>query len=616
MSNASSKPKKGAGKGPKGAGGVKGARIGGSATGILPKKICPYCQSSFQPVRPDHNFCCDVCRACYWRSQKQTVHPVVPLIPEDHPEYAKLYAEREAWIRAERTDPYNFGYAPGHWQMADEVLRRDGLTELMVSGGNRAGKTHWAARTVVKLLATVANLNVLCCHTSHSSSVTVQQPAVYHWLPNELKTTRKGRIHYLNYSRKNGFTDAAFILPNGSRCDFLNYTQSDAVLEGREIDLIWCDELVPQSWVETLRFRLVTRKGILLVTQTPLEGVAAVWKDFTAGGITEKWMDAPLLNGREAMPGWPKGKVPRLIRGRRKGSFTIFFSTQDNPYNPYDAMEARLESAPVPTVLTRAYGWATEQGGRAFPRFNGQVHVIPDEKVPPGGTLYQVVDPAGARNYFCIWVRVYDDGRAVVVREFPDMGSYGEWVLPGNKPDGKPGPAQTASAGRSVGAYRRLFREIECDLPGRPAGLSEGEPEPVMVRWVDPLAGGTPALSSEGGTTLVDLFAMEGETGEAYADEPMALTPCPKVLPDVRIGAVNDLLSWNGQAEMSAINQPRLYVAECCGNLAYVMAEYTGQDGMRGAGKDPADCIGMFAVSPSEHVDRVRGLQMVGGGCY
>jgi phage terminase large subunit-like protein len=540
---------------------------------------------------------------------------VVPLIPEDHPDFEVLFAERERWVRAERADPYNFGYTPPHWKLADEVLSRDGLSELMISGGNRAGKTHWAARTCTRLLVSAPNLNVLCCHTSHSSSVTVQQPAIYNWLPNELKVTRKGRVGYLNYSRKNGFTDGSFILSNGSRCDFLNYTQSDQVLEGREIDLIWCDELVPQSWVETLRFRLVTRRGIMLVTQTPLEGVAAVWRDFTAGGVVEQWMDAPLLGGREAMPGWQKGKVPRVIKGRRSGVYTVFFATQDNPYNPYDSMMQKLETAPIPTILTRAYGWATEQAGRAFPRFNATAHVIPDDKVPVGGTLYQIVDPAGARNYFCIWVRVYEDGRAVVVREFPDLGGYGEWVLPGNKPDGKAGPAQTASAGRSVGGYRRLFREIEMELPGRPAGLAEGEPEPVMVRWVDPNAGGTPALSDEGGTTLIDLFAMDGETGEDLADEPMALTPSPKLPVDARIGAVNDLLAYNSMEPISPVNQPRLYIAEGCANLAYVLAEYTGLDGLKGAGKDPADCIGMFAVSPCEHVGR-GGMEMIGGGTY
>jgi hypothetical protein len=539
----------------------------------------------------------------------------MPEVARDNPQFEELVLERESWIRRERLDPYNHGYTPDHWLLADEVARKEGLNELMISGGNRAGKTHWAARTVTRLMTATSGMNVLCCHTSHSTSVTVQQPAVYNWLPLALRVTKKGKVHYLNYSYKNGFTDSSFVLPNASRCDFLNYTQSDAVLEGREIDLIWCDELVPQAWIDTLRFRLITRRGLLIVTQTPIEGTATVWRDFTAGGKIRQWGNAPLLGNRRAYPEWPAGKTPRVLQGRRQGSWTVFFYTSDNPYSPYDELLSRIDQAPVPTILTRAYGWATEQAGRAFPRFNPLVHMLPLEKIPTGGSLYQFIDPAGARNYFCIWVRVYEGGRAIVVREFPDQLGYGEWVLPSDKPDGKPGPAQTASAGRSVGGYRQLWREIETELPGRPSGLRANEPEPVVVRYIDPLAGGTPALSEEGGTTLIDLFAMEGETGFKMADEPVGLVPAPKVLPDMRIGEVNNLLSYNAQEPLTPVNEPKLYIAETCANLAYVLAEYTGQDGMKGAGKDPADCVGMFACSPTEYVGG-RGLEVVGGGSY
>jgi hypothetical protein len=471
----------------------------------------------------------------------------------------------------------------------------------LISGGNRAGKTLWAARRVVQTLLEKENASVLCCHTSHATSVTVQQPAIYNYLPVALRATKKGRIHYLNYSRKNGFTDGSFILPNGSRCDFLNYTQSENTIEGREADLIWCDELVPQSWVETLRYRLITRRGKLLITQTPLEGVASVYKEFTAGSAITKFHDAELLKGKQGLPTWPIGKAARTMVQNQTNRRTVFFFSEDNPYNPFDEMKSKLVASPMGQILTRAYGWASDNIGKAFARFRPEIHCIPASSVPAGGTLYMVCDPAGARNWYALWMLVYEDGKRVVVREFPDFTNYGEWVLPSEKADGKPGPAQTLEAGRSISEYRKLFRQIETDL---------GYGEPVM-RLIDPKAGGSPALSEAGGTTLIDLLA----ESEDPTDDGMAFIPAPGVPVDQRTSAINSQLSYDATQELTAINEPQLYVVNDCTNLIYALSEHTGRDGQKGATKDPIDCLGMLLVSGLAFVGR-GGFDSRGGGGY
>jgi hypothetical protein len=502
-------------------------------------------------------------------------------------------------VLLEKADPYTYGYIPDHWEIAN--AQYGATQELLVSGGNRAGKTLWAARRVVQTLLEKENASVLCCHTSHATSVTVQQPAIYNYLPVALRATKKGRIHYLNYSRKNGFTDGSFILPNGSRCDFLNYTQSENTIEGREADLIWCDELVPQSWVETLRYRLITRRGKLLVTQTPLEGVASVYKEFTAGALVKEWGSGELLAGKQGLPTWPVGKAPRVMEQPSTKRKTVFFYSEDNPYNPFDEMKSKLVASPMGQVLTRAYGWASDNIGRAFARFRPDVHCIEASAVPPGGTLYMVCDPAGARNWFCLWLMVYEDGRRIVVREFPDFSNYGEWVLPSEKPDGKAGPAQTLDAGRSISEYRNLFRTIEAEL---------GYGEPVM-RLIDPKAGGSPALSEQGGTTLIDLLA----ESENPLDEPMAFVPAPGVPVDQRTSAINSLLSYDATQPLTPLNEPSLYVTKDCSNLIYALSEHTGRDGQKGASKDPIDCLGMLLVSGLAFVGH-GGFDCRGGGGY
>ena len=255
-----------------------------------PPNLCLTCSKPFEIIKvrigPNQKrFCSDHCNDTWWN--EQPLHPVIPRVDAHHPRALELKQKRTQLVLLEKADPYTYGFIPDHWEIANTEFQA--TQELLISGGNRAGKTLWAARRVVQTLLEKENASVLCCHTSHATSVTVQQPAIYNYLPVALRATKKGRIHYLNYSRKNGFTDGSFILPNGSRCDFLNYTQSENTIEGREADLIWCDELVPQSWVDTLRYRLITRRGKLLVTQTPLEGVASVYKEFTAGSQVKNW---------------------------------------------------------------------------------------------------------------------------------------------------------------------------------------------------------------------------------------------------------------------------------------------------------------------------------------
>jgi len=567
-----------------------------------PPNLCLTCSKPFDIIKArigpkQKKFCSTACNDAWWNEQPQ--HPVIPKVDAQHPRALELKLKRTQLVLLEKADPYTYGFIPDHWEVANSEF---GATqELLISGGNRAGKTLWAARRVVQTLLEKENASVLCCHTSHATSVTVQQPAIYNYLPVALRATKKGRIHYLNYSRKNGFTDGSFILPNGSRCDFLNYTQSENTIEGREADLIWCDELVPQSWVETLRYRLITRRGKLLVTQTPLEGVASVYKEFTAGSAITRFDEAELLKSKQALPTWPVGKAARTMVQAQTNRRVCFFFSEDNPYNPFDEMKSKLVASPMGQILTRAYGWASDNIGKAFARFRPDIHCIERDKVPAGGTLYMVCDPAGARNWFCLWLLAYEDGKRIVVREFPDFSNYGEWVLPSEKPDGKAGPAQTLDAGRSISEYRNLFRTIEAEL---------GYGEPVM-RLIDPKAGGSPALSEQGGTTLIDLLA----ESDNPLDEPMAFVPAPGVPVDQRTSAINSLLSYDATQPLTPLNEPSLYITKDCSNLTYALSEHTGRDGQKGASKDPIDCLGMLLVSGLAYVGN-GGFDTRGGGGY
>ena len=49
-------------------------------------------------------------------------------------------------------------------------------------------------------------------------------------------------------------------------------------------------------------------------------------------------------------------------------------------------------------------------------------------------------------------------------------------------------------------------------------------------------------------------------------------------------------------------NQPHLYCVETCPNTIYALEEWSGKTGNT-ARKDPIDCLRMFTLSGSEHID-------------
>jgi phage terminase large subunit-like protein len=485
---------------------------------------------------------------------------------------------REDKIEAEKSDPYRHGFEPWYWRDADRLL--DGGDELLISGGNRAGKTEYAAKRVVYTLINKPNARVWCLHTTNQSSIQMQQSVVWKYLPSELKLAKKTKVTNIAYTQKNGFSENSFVLPNGSQCFFMNYAQDRTVIEGGETDLIWCDELVPLDWVETLRFRNITRRGKLIVTFTPISGYTPVVKDYIAGSRVQESKPAKLMEGMNTVIGCKSGEMPYISKCIRRGAFAIWFFSEFNPYNPFDHLAKGLKGRSSYEIKIRAYGWAESLQGTQFPRF-GDANIIPANKIPAAGSNYMSCDPAGARNWFMLWMRVDENGNRYIYREWPDA-SVGEWALPSEKPDGKVGSAQTTNAGRGLDEYRELMRHLEGS-------------EIITERYVDPRAGSTQAAGRDGGTSIIELFQQ--------GDYPMFLMPAAGIAIEEGVGMINNWLSYDMSQPISSQNQPKLFVSEDCQNLIYCLKEWTGQDGQKGASKDPIDCLRYLAVMDPEFED-------------
>ena len=520
-------------------------------------------------------------------------HPVYPLPSfEDsqaEPEAVEAYLlKRNELIELESADPWRYGFRPGVWDLVEEEIRA-GQREILITGGNRASKSEYAGRKVIEILMAGEKRRGWCLQTTEPNSVEMQQPIVFKYVPPELKNIKKGQVVNISYTQKNGFSENKFILPNASECVFRNYAQDITVVEGGDCDIIWCDELVPLNWIETLRYRLVTRAGILLITFTPIEGYTPAVKEFLDGARTIKWADAELLGE----------KVPKVQRCVRKGSSVIYFHTADNPFSGYSTMKKTLAGAPKAEIKTRAYGIPTKAILARFPRFRDSIHLIEPDRIPKEGSRYLFADPASARNWFMLWVLVDARNRHFVYREWPSEGSYipgigdpGPWAeADGRKADGRAGSAQS-SYGWGLEKYAAEISRLETI---KKDDSGESEKEEIICRWMDSRFGNTPNLKNDAATTVI----------EECANLDLAFAPAPLDPIEEGIQLINSLLDFDPESG----KDPRLYISTDCKAVIFALKVWTGKDDKLGACKDPIDCLRYMALAGL--VDVGKSLQLV-----
>lgn len=548
-------------------------------------------------------------------------HPLMPCLtaeeearfgPEKVAEFYEL--RKQALITAEQ-DQFRYGYEPPIWKKADEAtaaLRKKfplGVITELDLGGNRASKTERRAKRLVQNMVNNPGWRAWALQSTQTSSRQNQQSVIYKYLPPEWKPAtgklRGGVTTKIVYSQAGGFTEDVLVCPNGSECRFKFYSMDVGSVEGAELDEAWPDELVTPDWIEALTFRLVTRNGLLGITFTPVEGYTQTVKQYLAGAVTKEEVDAELLPIRDAQQNViGLEKVPRLQENDTQRATILYFHTADNPFGNYEGMKETLKGKPRETILMRAYGVPTKSANNAFPLFNDKVHVITWERflqvVKGGGCRYHIVDPCSGRNWFMIWVLIDPLNRKFIYREWPShghpqayipgMGEPGPWAVPGKPLDGEPGPGQR-EFGWGIAPYLEEIERLETN--------ERGEREEIIERWMDGRYGNARTIGAEENTTLIQEIEKQGVYFKASKGE-------QQIFSDRNSGSIRlitDALYYDTSKPITALNQPHLYIVETCPNTIYAMKEWTGQDGLKGACKDPVDTVRMLELCDLEYVD-------------
>jgi hypothetical protein len=405
----------------------------------------------------------------------------------------------------------------------------------------------------------------------------------------------------------------------------------------------WADENLRLNWLNMFERRGKFRPGCGLWSYTPINGITPTIKQAVGKGArTLAHRPSKLLPDRVNVPGLPPGTMPYVQEPALPKSRVFYFHSEMTPFGPgpngsgqpyAETVAETCVGKPSEFVKRIAYGYTEDVIGLCYPKFRGDVHVVKQSALPADGTNYCLIDPAGDRNWFVLWVRVVPGNprRFYIYREWPDLPRYGEWAVPSSKSvtaeskkwwDGERGPAQR-NQGWGVIRYKKMLldEEIINEDPqkeidpyriqrakdwhdnnvagGRPAGDNPDRPrEIIRLRKVDPRAGANPQASVKGGVNLISLFGDEQRNGAGEIDGPrMLLLPAyaGKGIDD-GIGHVQELLDWKEHEPFCPVlNEPRLYVSDTCKQTIWMFENYTNQGGEDGGCKDVADLVRYLA---------------------
>ncbi len=552
-------------------------------------------------------------------------------------------------------------------RIRDELGIRRPWSILLIMGANRSSKSQYAARTVMKLIRWKSGARAWCFHENERNSIDYQQLYVHHYFPPEWKVKAvKTHKAFMSFSRQNGFPDRNFVLPNDSSCNFRTYEQDIRKSEGGECDIVWCDELVPVDLVNVLKSRIATRAGWMVITFTPVEGYSGTVKKFLDGARMIRDATAYLLpaGGGEMdlaralgvsvehaaeLKAWaekrgepvdvwsvpekleeiiekghgarePFERVPRIAQCVEEGEGVLWFHGRDNPYgNPAQLVELYRKSGPD-KVKERCYGVALKAMEARFPKFREDVHVIESAAVPKEGTVYFFMDPAGSRNPFMKWfLRTRE--KTYLYREWP--GSYGipgapvyeagpgpgPWAVPdGKHPDGARGPAQKPFGFGLLRLKMEIARleewadwlqdvkDQENSKPRKPVAdwkIENGAREKPFRRFIDSRAASSPRVENDRPVTLQEDMLRIGLDFE--------LTPGFSINEGVM--RINDALDYDPARAMDWMNSPRFYISRECQNTVFSYLTWTGEDGNKGACKDPIDLDCYYWLADLEYMD-------------
>lgn len=427
------------------------------------------------------------------------------------PQIWDRYQNTKRLIEEADTDHFEHGVRYPEWDhVLWEICRLrvaspDEPIEFGLFGSNGSAKTYFCANIMMEAMVQAPSLGgdyqrmFWMLALDETASETVQQKALYYWLPNQYKTltgaVKTTQRRKLRFNQSGGFTDNQFSLDNGAQCQGRFWSTKIDTLEGVRPWCVWSDEGVPVEWLEGATRRMVTAhkhtRGFLprwkrllrekevspempfprefiydllcavhLVSYTFKNGYTETVSAFDGKVVKEIEADPELLPHRKGRE-FGGERMPKIVHCKNPARRGYYIHAWDNPIGGnWEGLKKLAMSKPRSDKLWMCYGVAERKADSPIPNFDERMHVVPLEWVKGvPATLCHAADSLanGGRTWFQLWGLIVGDyhrcfwpGDLIIVHEYPQtddlrpgFGMGEVWAEPGGKDGvGKKGPAQ------------------------------------------------------------------------------------------------------------------------------------------------------------------------------
>ncbi len=292
----------------------------------------------------------------------------------EDPKQLEVYLQAE--LQRLRDDPLTYGH-PCH-AMQEEWLTSTNRRKIVVAG-NRTGKTEgamkdvlWLARGIHPYRKTQRPYNIWIGSPDYPSYLRFHRPAFEQWCPPDWII---GRFH-----EAEKYVDIRHVDGGKCRIFFLSYDMPRTKWQGAGVDHIWLDEECPEDILAECLARIVTQRGSIILTFTPVSGVG--W-----------WFDRIWIPAQEGLNSWEAYVMPLATHDPdNEAEFHV-----GEPLVPHLTRDQIVEFAseyPDPDEQAiRIFGEVRGRQGLVYKQYRANIHKIPAFSIPNNFDLWGGLDP-------------------------------------------------------------------------------------------------------------------------------------------------------------------------------------------------------------------------------
>lgn len=312
--------------------------------------------------------------------------------------------ELEGYLKAEldqmSRNPMKFGHRPSRVQ--ERILCSTSRRRIVVAA-NRVGKTEggmrdvlWTARGNHPYRKQKLCSMIWVGSPDYPSYLRFHKPAFDAWCPRDWIV---GEFH-----QTEKYVDIRRIDGGVCRIFFLSFDMPRSKWQGAGVDAIWLDEECPEDLVKECLARIVTTRGWIMLTFTPVSGVG--W-----------WFDRYFKPALEGRSNWHAIQAAlATFDVENEAEFNV-----GEPLVPHltraQIVEFASEYPDADERAIRVFGAVKGRTGLVYKAYRAQVHRIPRFRLPSHYDLWGAIDP-GYHGFAAIVAGFSPNNRVFVAAEY------------------------------------------------------------------------------------------------------------------------------------------------------------------------------------------------------